>query len=114
MAILNSTKVKCSISVGEYENGIKNGYGEYKYGNGRVYQGNWVNGKQHGEGKLIVDGKEEFNGYFAGGKPLKTAATGNEIKSFHSSNIPPPRVTPLENNPDLLKTLPQNSIGNIG
>lgn len=28
----------------------KNGYGEFEWADGKVYKGNWVNGKQHGKG----------------------------------------------------------------
>ena len=34
------------------------GYGEYYWYNGKVYKGNWVNGKMEGQGTLSYDGKE--------------------------------------------------------
>lgn len=32
----------------------KHGYGVYRWADGRVYEGNWYNGKQHGTGKYIL------------------------------------------------------------
>ena len=33
------------------------GFGVYTWANGRKYEGEWVNGKQHGKGKLfLLDG----------------------------------------------------------
>lgn len=34
------------------------GYGEYYWYNGKVYKGNWVDGKMEGQGTLSFDGKE--------------------------------------------------------
>lgn len=31
----------------------KQGFGVYKYADGKVYEGQWVNGKQSGEGRII-------------------------------------------------------------
>lgn len=33
-------------------NGVKEGLGDFIYGNGRKYKGMWKNGKQNGPGKL--------------------------------------------------------------
>lgn len=39
-------------------NDKKEGYGEYHWNDGRVYKGQWKDGKQEGEGTLIdKDGK---------------------------------------------------------
>lgn len=33
--------------------GIKQGFGTYKFHDGKIYEGEWKNGKQHGKGKII-------------------------------------------------------------
>jgi len=35
---------------GNYVNGVKNGYGEMKWPNGRLYKGDWKEGVQEGKG----------------------------------------------------------------
>ncbi len=32
----------------------KEGHGVYKWSDGRVYDGNWLRGKQHGNGKYLL------------------------------------------------------------
>ena len=36
----------------KFENDKRDGYGEYKFKDGRIYKGNWKNGFQHGEGQF--------------------------------------------------------------
>ena len=38
---------------GEYKQDKKEGMGTYKWSDGRIYIGKWVNGKQNGEGDYI-------------------------------------------------------------
>ncbi|OMJ65375.1 hypothetical protein SteCoe_38351 [Stentor coeruleus] len=38
--------------TGGYENGIRYGKETCIYANGDIYEGNWENGKKHGEGKF--------------------------------------------------------------
>ena len=42
------------IYTGNYLNDKKDGFGVYKWADGRAYLGNWKNGKQHGEGYMIL------------------------------------------------------------
>ena len=35
--------------------GKKEGFGELHWKNGRIYKGNWKNGKQNGEGELFSE-----------------------------------------------------------
>ena len=49
-------------------NGRMNGYGKYKYKNGIVYEGTFVNGIKEGLGKLI-SGDRIYEGEFKNGKP---------------------------------------------
>jgi hypothetical protein len=32
---------------------MKSGYGEFRYGNGKVYEGGWKRNRMHGEGRVI-------------------------------------------------------------
>ncbi|OLP98882.1 hypothetical protein AK812_SmicGene18630 [Symbiodinium microadriaticum] len=36
---------------------FRHGQGKFKWTNGRVYEGEWQLGKQHGQGALTVEGK---------------------------------------------------------
>lgn len=33
-----------------YKDGVKHGYGEITFANGKFYKGEWLNGKMHGQG----------------------------------------------------------------
>ena len=42
---------------GEWENGTQNGYGVHNHVNGERYEGQWIEGKPHGNGKTyLADG----------------------------------------------------------
>ncbi len=42
---------------GNYLNGFRNGYGNYRLANGEIYDGNWVNNLRHGNGvRTLPDG----------------------------------------------------------
>lgn len=49
-----------SVYQGQFLNGKKNGKGKYKDTNGSVFEGIWKNGKRHGKGTLKVPGLEEI------------------------------------------------------
>jgi hypothetical protein len=54
--------------VGEFSNGLKNGYGTYVYANQSFYNGNWRNGVKHGKGisvYKVFGGNEDYT-WFAG------------------------------------------------
>jgi hypothetical protein len=56
----------------------KEGYGEYSWHDGRMYKGNWKNGKMQGEGQLIgVDGKV-VNSIWENGKRIKDENSKND------------------------------------
>ena len=44
---------------GHYVNNIKEGYGEFKWKNGKIFRGNFKNGKPYGKGILINNGEEK-------------------------------------------------------
>lgn len=52
--------------IGEYKNNCRGGFGIYNYKND-YYEGKWVNGLPHGEGKMYKNG-ETFSGLFRYGK----------------------------------------------
>ena len=37
--------------VGQFSRNKRNGYGQYFFANGNIYDGNWSDGKQDGQGK---------------------------------------------------------------
>lgn len=53
--------------LGDYENGIKHGYGTFYYLNNRKYEGEWRNGKQNGQGKLSINDSVVYEGNFKDG-----------------------------------------------
>ena len=43
----------------------RHGRGIYRYSNGDIYDGNWDNGKQHGEGLLLYKSGNRLQGWFS-------------------------------------------------
>ena len=71
---------------GEYKNDKKEGYGEFKWPDGRVllkfkqiYKGQWKNGKQHGVGVYIGESKAEKQGIWEEGKRIRWIHTGESV-----------------------------------
>ena len=58
--------------MGQFLNDKKNGYGIYYWQDGRVYEGFWYNGKQHGPGQYSVPsaGRKQF-GIWENGKRIE-------------------------------------------
>ena len=54
---------------GEYKNGARNGYGTMNYTNGTVYEGNWVDSKREGNGKITYPNLDYYSGEFHNGLP---------------------------------------------
>jgi len=46
----------------------KHGFGIYRWADGRVYEGNWFNGKQHGTGKYVLQDTTVKIGEWVNGK----------------------------------------------
>jgi hypothetical protein len=46
-----------------------NGFGKYSYADGKVYEGEYINGVKQGKGKLTYPGNREFEGNFDNGLP---------------------------------------------
>ena len=57
-----------SVYVGEFENGIKNGYGVYYFSNGDVYEGNFKDDKRNGYGVYYFSNGDEYEGNFENGQ----------------------------------------------
>jgi len=56
---------------GEYLNDKKHGFGKYVWADGRAYIGYWINGKQDGYGKYILTDKSASIGLWNKGKRIK-------------------------------------------
>ena len=54
--------------MGDFSEDKFNGYGIYKWGEDRTYEGYWVNGKMEGKGKLKLKDGSFYDGEFKGGK----------------------------------------------
>jgi hypothetical protein len=48
---------------GEYKNDKKEGFGTFTWPNGKIYKGNWKEGKQDGEGEVYDPEKKEWTKY---------------------------------------------------
>jgi hypothetical protein len=58
-----------SLYMGEWNNNIMEGYGEYVYADGKIYKGLFLNGKKHGFGIYIISNKvQAFIGFWDNGK----------------------------------------------
>jgi hypothetical protein len=70
----------------------KHGFGIYTWANGQKYEGKWENGKQHGEGKIIMATGEIRGCIYSEGKRIKWLdGEPNEEKQL---NIEVQNVTP--------------------
>ncbi len=52
------------IYTGEFDKGLRNGKGIYKYKSGNVYEGEFLDGLPHGQGTLTWSDGEKFTGEF--------------------------------------------------
>jgi len=60
------------IYIGDYKEGKKDGEGEYDWSDGRIYKGGWKDGKQHGEGLFFCVKKKVWKkGIWENGKRMK-------------------------------------------
>jgi hypothetical protein len=58
----------------------KHGFGIYHWADGRIYEGNWYNGKQHGKGKYILqDGTIRIGEWVNGKRTHWLDESGNPI-----------------------------------
>lgn len=86
---INKFKDGC-IYEGYYKNGLKHGYGKYTWPNGKVFYGNWLNNKLHGNGYYELD-NDKYNITFRFGKIISTRKTEDVDESkrikFRYENI---------------------------
>ena len=54
--------------TGSYYQDKKDGFGVYRWADGRIYEGEWKDGKQHGRGKYILPNGTVKIGEWNGGK----------------------------------------------
>jgi hypothetical protein len=50
------------VFEGEFKDGLKCGYGVYRYTNGTIYRGEYNNGVKHGNGTLIYPEGDTYEG----------------------------------------------------
>lgn len=58
------------------------GFGLFKYRDGRIYKGNWKNGKQFGFGVLVLGDGEEIKGQWENGQLIDDALNINIDQSL--------------------------------
>jgi hypothetical protein len=77
-----------SIYEGYYKNGLKHGFGKYSWPNGKVFYGNWLNNKLHGNGYYEMD-NEKYHITFRFGKIISTRKAIDDSKrvKFKFDNI---------------------------
>ena len=75
------------VYQGDIHNNVRHGVGTYAYSNGFRYEGEWVNGKKHGHGRMWLgeDGPESiyYEGAFVNGE-----IEGHGLKSWGSGGAP--------------------------
>ena len=49
--------------IGQFKNSLKDGYGEYRWADGRIYKGEWVAGEMTSKG-VFIDRRESLIWYF--------------------------------------------------
>ena len=57
--------------VGSYKQDKKDGFGVFSWGDGRKYIGNWENGRQHGEGTFVSANQAMRRGVWQEGRRVK-------------------------------------------
>ena len=74
-------------------NGKMNGHGTYKYSNGQIYDGDYINGLREGKGRIIYSNKVIYEGEFKGGHRVEQGNiiysnrnNGNNIKENYDNN----------------------------
>ena len=55
------------IYTGRFEEGLQQGYGEYKYNDGTSYAGQFKEGERHGKGKIVWQDGSFYEGAWAEG-----------------------------------------------
>ena len=54
--------------IGEWKNGLREGFGIYKYNNGDKYMGKWKNNLEEGDGRYIYNNGDIYDGNYKEGK----------------------------------------------
>jgi hypothetical protein len=63
----------------------KHGYGIYHWADGRIYDGQWFNGKQHGRGKYILqDGHVKIGEWVNGKRTHWISSDAEDQESRHN------------------------------
>ena len=57
--------------LGQYVEDKKEGYGAFKWADGRAYKGHWKDGKQHGKGILVDKEGQETEAELVEGKRIR-------------------------------------------
>jgi hypothetical protein len=74
--------------VGERnEYGEKHGYGEETFENGKVYRGNWINGKMEGVGTMIYPNGNSYTGDWVDNMACGKGINGNKIFLYLSHHV---------------------------
>ncbi|MCQ2224473.1 MAG: hypothetical protein MJZ14_01950 [Paludibacteraceae bacterium] len=67
------------------------GYGEFRFPDGRKYEGEWSNGTLHGNGVMTWPNGNRYEGLFANGKRegygVMTWGSGNEYKGYWANDM---------------------------
>jgi hypothetical protein len=52
------------------------GFGEFQYTDGSTYFGNWINGKQHGHGQIVMENGKVIKGEWSNGVRKESLTSG--------------------------------------
>ena len=59
------------IYIGQWKDGLMDGFGRYIYKNGNIYEGEWSDDKKEGTGKMIYNDGSIQEGFWNNGKIIK-------------------------------------------
>lgn len=65
----------------------KHGEGDYKWADGRIYRGNWYNGKQQGEGYMIFPNKTVKKGKWNEGFKIESEEVSEETAKTITADL---------------------------
>ena len=60
--------IQVILNLGDFSLDKRHGYGIFKWADGKIYEGNWKNGKMNGEGKITFPSKLIKSGIFTNGE----------------------------------------------
>ena len=75
-----------------------NGHGIYRYANGQIYDGEYINGIREGKGRIIINNTVVYDGEFRGGHRMEKGRSTGSIRFTNNGNADNNDAHEIENN----------------